>query len=176
MGGSSGVGAAAIQLLRLVLPQALILATGSSQHHPSIKSLGADEVFDYRSKSPTKEIKQASPNGQGVEVIIDAVNSVALDLSLFEVLTGPKHFAEVATGQNVKEVPEGIQHHLVLGAAVYGAPGAKNLIPVLTKLVEEGKYKVPTAVTVVGKGFDAIDEGLQILQKGVSRTKLVVTV
>lgn len=109
-------------------------------------------------------------------MIVDAVNSVALDPNLFQVLTGPKHFAEIATGQNVKDVPTDVKHHMVFGAKVFGAPGGSNIFSALGTLMKEGKYKLPTSVTVVGQGFDAIGKGLEILEKGVSGTKLVVSI
>ena len=111
-----------------------------------------------------------------MEAIIDAVNSVAIDPSLFQVLTGPKHFAEVATGQNVKDIPSDVNHHLVFGAKVLGAPGGLNLFSTLGKLLEEGKYRLPTSVTVVGQGLDAIGQGIETLKNGVSGTKLVVSI
>lgn len=175
LGGSSGVGAAAIQLLRIALPDAIIFATSSPKHFALATSRGATAVFDYKSPSVVEEIKKASPSGEGVEAIVDAVNGVQVDPSLFQVLTGPKNFAEVATGQNVKDVPADVKHYLVLGRNLSDAPGGSGALAVLGKLVDEGKYQVPVPITVVGKGFDAIGQGLEILKDGVSGTKLVVT-
>lgn len=176
LGGSSGVGASAILLLRLALPNVTILATSSPKHHAWIESLGATATFDYKSQNLVEEIKKASPSGNGVEALIDAVNSVALDPTLYQVLTGSKYFAEVATGQNVKDVPNDVKHHVVFGASILVAPGGSNLFSALGTLLEEGKYKLPTSSTVVGQGFDAIGQGLEILEKGVSGTKLVVSI
>lgn len=120
-------------------------------------------------------IKKASSGGKGVEAIVDVVNSVALDRSLFDVLVEPKEFAEVATGQNVKDIPSNIKHHLVLNFAVLKEPGGLNLFSALGGLIKEGRFKLPVPVTVVGRGFEAIEEGLNILRKGVSATKLVIT-
>lgn len=140
-------------------------------------SLGATTAFDYTHSNIAAEIKKASPNGQGVEVIIDAVNAVALDTSLLQLLIGPKHFAEIATGHNidVSSIPTDVKHHLVLGQTVFNFPGGSSHLAKLGQLGEEGKFKVPLPVTVVGQGFEAIGEGLQTLKKGVSGTKLVVT-
>ncbi len=168
------MGASTIQLLRLALPDSIIFTTSSSKHHAALKSLGANAAFDYKSPNVVEEIKRASPTGEGVEVIIDAVNSVAIDPSFLEVLIGPKHFAEILTGQNIKNVPAGVQLHPVLSAKVFGHPGSENLFSALGDLIKEGKYKLPVPVTVVGKGFEAIGEGLQALKKGISGTKLVV--
>lgn len=175
LGGSSAVGAAAIQLLRLALPDATILATSSPKHNELVTSHGATAVINYKSTNLVEEIKKASPNGEGVEAILDAVNGVQIEPSLLQVLTGPKYFAEVATGYNVKDVPADVKHSVVIGTDLFNAPGGKSALAVLGKLVDEGKYKLPVPVTVVGKGFDAIGQGLKTLKDGVSGTKLVVT-
>ena len=120
-------------------------------------------------------IKKVSRSGKGVEAILDVVNSVALERSLFDVLVEPKEFAEVATGQNVKDIPSDVKHHMVINFAALKAPGGLNLFSALGGLIEEGKFKLPVPVTVVGKGFDAIGEGIDTLRKGVSATKLVIT-
>lgn len=109
-GGSSSVGAMAVQLLRLALPE--IFATASKQHHHTAKDLGADQVFDHSSPSLVEELKKASSGGEGVDAILDAVNGVAANPSLFEVLTGPKAFAEVVTGRNVERAPDGGSTHV----------------------------------------------------------------
>ena len=175
MGGSSAVGAAAIQLLRIALPDAVILATSSPKHHTLITSHGATAALNYKSPDLVEEIKKASPTGEGVEAILDAVNGIQIDPSLFQVLIGPKHFAEVATGQNVKDVPADVKHNLVFGRQLFGAPGGSGALAVLGRLVDEERYKLPVPITVVGKGFEAIEEGLKTLKDGVSGTKLVVS-
>ena len=175
MGGSSAVAAAAVQLLRLALPDATILATSSPKHHELVTSHGATTAINYRSSNLVGEIKKASPTGEGVEAILDAVNGVQIDSSLLQVLTGPKFFAEVASGQNVKDVPADVQHSLVFGRQLFSAPGGASALAVLGKLVDEGKYKLPVPITLVGKGFEAIGQGLETLKDGVSGTKLVVT-
>ena len=159
----------------MALPDAVILTTSSPKHHDLVTAHGANAAFDYKSPSLAEEIKKASPNGNGVEAIIDAVNGVQVEPSLFQVLIGPKHFSEVATGQNVKDIPEDVKHHLTFGRTIFNAPGGSRALAVLEKLVDEGKYKLPVPVTVVGQGFDAIPKGLETLIGGVSGTKLVVT-
>lgn len=161
-----------------MLPDSTILTTSSSKHHSLLTSLGATTAFDYKSPNLVEEIKQASPNGQGVEAFIDSVNAVVLEPSLLQLLIGPKHFAEVFTGQNIEvsSIPTDVKHHIVFGHTVIGAtPGGSNLLTALGQLGEEGKFKVPLPVKVVGRGFDAIGEGLQILKKGISGTKLAVS-
>lgn len=45
----------------------------------------------------------------------------------------------------------------------------------LAQLVEEGKFKHPVKVEVVGKGLESIENGLERLMRGTSNTKFVVS-
>ena len=156
LGGSSAVGAATIQILRLISSEFVILATSSVKHHKRLLSLGADGAFDYKSDSVNDQIRAATPEGNGVEAIIDAVNSVAEKYSLLELLTGPKKFAEVVTGRNVENTPSGVDHKIVHGPPVLGIPGGQNLFAALGKMLAEQKYKLPVNFKTVGHGLESI--------------------
>jgi hypothetical protein len=110
-------------------------------------------------------------------MIIDAVASGATQTSIFDTLSpdGPKEYAEVVTGREFK-IPEGVKRHYAFGRNVFKTQGGENMMPALTELVTQGKYKVPIQVKKVGSGFEAIAEGLEELKGGVSGMKLVVTV
>ena len=168
------MGASAIQLLRIALPNVIILTTSSPQHHEHLKSLGANKTFDYHSPDVVQQIKAATPNGAGVQALIDSVASVLTTNALLETLTGPKSFAEVITGQTVQNIPADVKHTLVFGKNVMSCPGSENLSMALGELLESGRYKLPLPVTVVGEGLEAIEGGLATLKSGVSGTKLVV--
>lgn len=176
-GGSSNVGAAAVQILRLVLPTALILTTSSVAHHAHLHSLGATTTFDRYSPDLVADIRSATPNGQGVDAIIDAVGAIAARSSLIEVLdaTGPKKVAEVFAGKTA-ECPPGVDKHLIFGRSMLEAPGGKNIFTALARLLSAGKYRTPTAVREVGNGFETIAAGLEELENKVSGMKLVVSI
>ena len=176
LGGSSAVGAAAIQLLRLVLPSATILATSSANHHSHLVSLGATKCFERSAQDDTSAIKAATPGGSGVDAILDAVTAAAGQPAVFTALnpTGPKIYSHVFTGQNVK-APEGIAPTVVNAMQIFETNGGMDAMTNLTRLVESGKYKVPVKVEVLGKGFDAIEKGLDKLKEGISGTKYVVS-
>lgn len=173
LGGSSAVGAAAIQLLRLALPTATILTTSSKQHHAHLISLGATQCFE-RSAQDTPSIIQAAILNSGVDAILDAV-AAAHQPAVFGVLdlVGPKLYSEVATGEAVT-VPEGVNGTVISGQDILGVPGGRDIMSALAGLVEAGQYKFSVRVEVIGKGFEAIKTGLGMLE-GVSGTKLVVT-
>lgn len=177
LGGSSAVGAAAIQLLRLALPSTTIVATSSPQHHAHLNSLGASKCFDQKSANLVADIRSTSPGGNGVDMIIDAVASGASQTNIWEALSagGPRKYAQVMTGAQF-EVPADVHRTNVFGPSVFGQPGGANLMPALTQLIDEGKYRLPVRVKSVGNGFEAIPKGLEELGPGVSGTKLTLSV
>lgn len=177
LGGSSAVGAATIQLLRLALPDCTILATSSPKHHSHlIKTLGASGVFDRNSASLIADVKSASPRSQGVDAIIDTVGAASMQRHIFEALdsNGPKKYAQVWTGDEEIEVPSGVESVTFRGRDLSQLPGGKNVMSALQLLLKEDKYKLPLPVHKVGYRLDALKEGLDLMRKGVSGEKLVV--
>jgi len=176
LGGSSAVGAAAILLLRTAYPSLPILATSSRKHHDRLLTLGATAVVDYKSASVVADIKAASFEGKGVDVIFDCVSSAATQTDIFDVLdpAGSKRYAEVMTGVKT-EAPKDVKGMLFFMHTVFDLPGSKQLLRSLTKLVEEGKYRVPLPVRNIGHGLEnlpnVLDEAL-----GASGEKLVLRI
>ncbi|OTB00764.1 hypothetical protein M426DRAFT_65272 [Hypoxylon sp. CI-4A] len=173
LGGSSAVGSAAIQLLRLALPSATIITTSSAAHHAHLKSLGATVTLERSAQQNSAVLKAATPGGLGVDAILDPLGAGAEAPAVYDAARpdGPKLYSLVLTNPGAK-IPEGFQGAIVDGRDIYSEP---DPLGYLARLVEEGKYKVPVKVDVVGKGFEAIEGGLDKLFKGVSGTKLVVS-
>lgn len=164
-----------IQLLRKAYPSLPILTTSSEKHHARLADLGATYAADYKSPSVVTDIKAASPAAAGVDVIIDCVSAGASQTDICDVLdsSGPKRYASVVTGVPV-EVPEGVSKSDVMAYDMFGAKGGKQLIPSLTCLVEEGTYRVPLPVRVVGHGLEELPRALDEV-KSVSGEKVVLT-
>ena len=173
LGGSSATGAAAIQLLRIAYPSLPILATSSVKHCARLNELGATYVVDYKSPSIVADIKNASP--AGVDVIFDCVSAGASQTDISDVLDpkGSQRYASINTGVPVP-VPERVIKLDVNAWSMVDTQGGKQLIPSLTKLVEEGTYRVPLPVRVVGHGLEELANVLDQV-KTVSGEKLVVT-
>jgi len=100
LGGSSGVGSAAIQLLRLALPSATVIATSSAAHHANLKALGATTCLERAVQQDAVALRAATPGGKGVDAILDAVGASAQAPAVFEALKsdGPKLFTQVIMG------------------------------------------------------------------------------
>lgn len=175
LGGSSTVGAATIQLLRIGYPSMTILATSSVQHHARLHELGATAVVDYKSPSVVADLRGASPGARGVDTIFDCVSAGASQTDICDVLdpAGPKTYASVITSVSVT-VPDGVNKLDVSGWSLMGMKGGMQLVPQLAKLVEEGTYKVPLRVRVVGHGLEELPNVLDEI-KTTSGEKVIVT-
>ena len=178
LGGSSGIGAAAIQYLRLALPEATILTTSSAQHHERLLSLGATRCFERSAQDDTTDIRAATPDSAGVDAILDPVAAAANQPTVFSAFNsrGPLLYSQVITGQEVI-VPEGVSATVLFGRQVFGTEGGLGVLPGLANLIENGQFKLPIKVEVVGEGFGAIQSGLDKLMKGgVSGSKCIVRI
>lgn len=175
LGGSSGVGAAAIQLLRRALPKATILTTSSAKHHSHLISLGATKCFD-RTVEP-QELSKSTPEGLGVDGMLDAVGGAADVPGVFDVLSpnGPRLYSQVLTGKTVN-IPDGVNSKAEIAARdLFTLPGGMTTMSALANLVRDKQFKVPVKIESVGKGLDAIPQGLETLKNGVSGTKCVIS-
>lgn len=177
IGGSSAVGSNAIQLLRLALPHATILTTSSAEHHAHLRSLGATHVFERTAQADPSAIKAATPNGAGVDAILDAVAVAGSQPSIFDALSasGPRLYAYPMAGQPI-QVPQGVNGTLIFGRKIFGAKGGFRAMPALTQLLEDGKYHLPTPVETFGKGFEVILPALDKLKAGTSGRKYAVAI
>jgi NADPH:quinone reductase-like Zn-dependent oxidoreductase len=177
LGGASGTGASAIQLLRTLAPATTILTTASKKHFEHVKALGADHVFEYNSGNVVDEIKAVVP--EGVNAILDFVSGAAADPTILQAFgtAEPKKYAAIMTGVDVdpKLLPEGLSIVPTTMANIAMMPsGFKDSMKWLQDAVAKKEYKVPQQIEVVGKGLEAIPEGLEKSFKGVSGRKLVV--
>lgn len=174
LGGSSSIGANAIQLLRLVYPSMPIFATSSPRNEAQLLSLGATQVFNYRSPELVSSIKAASPEAAGVDMIIDCVAAGATQTDICDSFdpSGSKKYSFVISGIDVS-VSEGVTKFEVDGRILLQIDGGEHVIPALTDLIESGKYQVPLPVNIVGNSLAEIADVMDQV-KTVSGTKLIV--
>jgi D-arabinose 1-dehydrogenase-like Zn-dependent alcohol dehydrogenase len=179
LGGSSALGASAIQLIRLALPGSKILVTASSKHHTIItERLGAHVALDRSSTSLIADIRDSTPASKGVDAILDTVGAGATERHIFQAFSvdGPKRYAQVWTGDDEIEVPSGVDSVLFRSRDYLQIQGGKNILWSLQTLLAEGLYKAPLPVRQVGNSINALESGLDLMRKGVSGEKLVVLV
>ena len=139
-------------------------------------SLGATKCFDRSAQEDPSSIKAATLDGSGVDAILDAVAAAAAQPAVITALhpQGPKVYTQPQTKQNF-EIPEGVESTVISAKDVFSTNGGMNAMSGLVGLVEDGKYKLPVKVEVLGKGFQTIDQGLDKLKRGVSGIKYAVT-
>ncbi|KAI0017592.1 GroES-like protein [Xylariomycetidae sp. FL0641] len=172
LGGSSGVGASAIQLLRLALPEATIVATASPAHHAHLRALGASACLAREAQGDTAALKSATTNDDdGYDAILDAVGAGGAAAHAALRSRGGR-YALVVTAPGAA-LPAGVDGALVGAEMMLAVPGAMAW---LGRAVEEGRFALPLRVEVVGEGWLAVEKGLQRFPAQVSGVKLVVKV
>ncbi|KAF2197454.1 oxidoreductase-like protein [Delitschia confertaspora ATCC 74209] len=173
-GGSSSIGASAIQLA--VAAGLVVVAVASKHNIENVKALGAKHVFDYNSSTVTDDIV-AALKGTEYAGVCDCIGSSASEKAwtpVYEKLGG--RYGTVVPQPS--DLPEGIEGSAVyaisvlhkdkdIGDAVWG-----KFIP---EALEKGTYKAKPDPIVVGKGLEYVQEGMDRLKKGVSYGKIVVT-
>lgn len=176
LGGSSSLGAALVQLLRLAVPDCVIIGTSSPRNHDRILALGANAAFDRNSASLVTDVKSATADSRGVDAIIDAVGAGSTERHVFETLdpNGHKRYAQVWTGDDEIQAPAGVESVMFRGNDAFQLQGGRNIMASLQKLLAEDKYKLPLPVRKVGQGLNGLEKGLELLRKGVSGEKLAV--
>lgn len=165
-------------MLRFALGEsATIVATSSSQHHSSLQAIGASSCIARADQGNVDVLKVASRHAAGYDAVMDCVGAVEEQPHILEALkeNGPKLFGEVFTGSQPK-VPESVAHKVVSGADLLETDDGVNAYPYLASLIDDGRIKLPLKIETVGKGYEAIGEGIAKLHAGVSGTKLVASI
>jgi NADPH:quinone reductase-like Zn-dependent oxidoreductase len=109
--GSGGVSVFALQLAK-VLGGRVIATTSSSQKAQTLKSLGADEVINYRDHSQWAEQVRKLTDGRGVDRVVEVGGPATIDQSLRAVAIG----GEVTLIGFLSEENPGIDYFLLKGA------------------------------------------------------------
>lgn len=94
-GGAGGVGGFAVGLAKHL--GARVIATASAANHDYVRSLGADELIDYRAEDFTRRVK-------GVDAVFDTAGGDVTAKS-FAVLRSGGRLATVATGASAPASP-----------------------------------------------------------------------
>ena len=85
-GGGSGVGTAAIQLVRAAGGRVIVTA-GSDEKCARCRELGADLAVNYRSDSFAERVREAT-DGRGVDVVLDSIGAPYLAANLDSLALG----------------------------------------------------------------------------------------
>ena len=172
-GGSSAVGMMTLQLARESGIAAVAVA--SKHNHAVCKSAGAVDVLDHRDPSVVDSVvaavKATSGTFVGVMDCMSTPETLQYTLPILERFGGGE-LAFLLPNVN-PEVPNNVKIHHVLGR------DQDITIPFwrdyLTLALEDGRLKCLPEAYVVGNGLESIQDGMDMLKKGVSARKVVVS-
>ena len=173
-GGSSGIGSNAIQLCKGAGYE--VITTCSARNIDIVKSLGADKIYDYNSPSTVDDVIAELDKGTCAG-ILHAAGDASPSLRISQ---ESKQQLFVASTTPIPEgaAPENVESKFVFasgGAESYRETSPATFGGFFAKALAKGLYKVAPVVEVVPtKGVAGIQEGLDILRKGVSAKKIVV--
>lgn len=173
-GGSSSVGAAAIQLAAGAGVK--VVSVASKHNLDKLKDLGASAAFDYNSSSVVDDII-AALEGTDFAGVCDCIGSDATAKAWTPVYKklGGKYGSVMPQAQGL---PEGIQGSAVfapsvaLGDRYVGEAVWAKWVP---EALESGALKALPGPIVVGSGLDAVQKGCDAQRKGVSFGKIVIS-
>ncbi|KAJ5106268.1 GroES-like protein [Penicillium angulare] len=173
-GASSSVGSNAVQLA--VAAGVEVLATASKSNFESVKKLGASLVFDYKDDDVVESIvKELDARGDDCVGIFQAAGYAAALQPVMEIASKVRSDLFVATTMHLVEgvVPEGVRAKMVFGSGHDHVLGVwSEFLPVA---LEERRYlAMPRPFVLETRGLEGIQEGYDVLKKGVSARKVVV--
>lgn len=172
-GGSSSVGAVAIQLA--VGAGVKVVSVASKHNLEALKGLGATAAFDYNDPKVVDDIIAALEGTEfaGVCDAIGTPEAAAAWAPVYEKLGG--RYGSVLPEN--ESVPKGIQGGSVFAVSVafddkyIGDVVWAQWVP---EALEKGTLKAVPEPLVVGKGLDAVQKGYDEQKKGVSFRKVVI--
>lgn len=174
-GGSSAVGSNAIQLA--VAAGYEVVTSASERNSEYVRGLGASMVFEYSSETVVGDLVADLDQRECVGVFQAAGSAeVCLQIAgkakgdLLVVTAGPVPEGVVASGVRAKglfQSDTSVDPYAEIGPMIF-----EKFLP---QALARGSYKAaPEPMVLEKKGLEGIQEGLNILRKGVSARKLVV--
>lgn len=168
-GGSSSVGATAIQLA--VGAGVKVVSVASKHNLDRLKELGASAAFDYKSDTVIDDIVKAL-EGTDYVGVCDAIGAAEPWTPVFKKLGG--RYGSVLPGASVPEGCEGAsvfapsvaQADKYVGDAVWA-----NWVP---EALEKGLLKAMPPPIVIKGGLESVQKGYDDQRKGVSFGKIVI--
>jgi NADPH2:quinone reductase len=163
--GAGGVGVFAVQLAKAA--GARVVATGRSENSDLIRSLGADEVIDYRQCRFEEEVNRLT-DGRGVDAAFDTVGGDTISRSI----TCVRSYGKLGTIVNVEGSINGMQ---IRNQSLYFGFMERTTakINALQTLVARGQVR-----PVIDSTFplERVADAHRKLEGGGMRGKIVITI
>ncbi|KAH6654788.1 chaperonin 10-like protein [Truncatella angustata] len=178
-GGSTSVGCNAIQLAKAAGYE--VITTASPANFEYVKKLGASHVFDYNS-STVKDDLVAAVKGKTVAGTIANGGFIS---EQFPAIVEACAAVALSSPENCKLIPLTMVPRFPLPGGVETKfvdvwQGDKDLASsifnrYLPGALEDGSFVPAPPPQVVGHGLESVQKAIDLLQKGVSAKKIVVT-
>ena len=179
-GASTSVGSNAVQLARA--SGYTVIATAGRRNHDFVRSLGAEAVFDYRDPEVDRLIVDAIGHRHLAGTMAIGGGALTHALRIAGRTTGTKNIASAypdpltrlrsllarVRGIRVTSIWGGTPVQSPVGPAIF-----RDFLPVALR---SGAFRPAPAPKIVGVGLEQVPRALAALRKGVSATKLVVTI
>ncbi|MGD0719423.1 MAG: zinc-binding alcohol dehydrogenase family protein [Roseiarcus sp.] len=202
-GGSTSVGSNAIQLA--VAAGYDVVTTSSPKNFDYCRKLGAIQVFDYRSRTVVADVIEAFKGRTCAGALAIGFGSVEACLDIVHACKGDKFVAIATPSVSIDNAPRGAVRALwlvptlgrLVAAAIvamvksrmgqirskfiFGSTLVANEVggliyrDFLPEALADGRYLAAPDPLVVGHGLGRIEAALERLRKGVSATKVVVS-
>jgi NADPH:quinone reductase-like Zn-dependent oxidoreductase len=179
-GGSTSVGCNVIQLAKAAGYE--VITTASPANFDYLKKLGASYVFDYNSAS-IKEDLLAAVQGK---TVAGAIANGGVDPATYPEIVNTCAAVALSSPENRKFVPltmvprfplpEGVETKFVEPVEGDKELASSMFNDYLSKAYEEGSFVCAPEPVIAGKGLESIQTALDMLSKGVSAKKVVVTI
>lgn len=171
-GGSSSVGSNAIQLA--VAAGYEVIATASPKNFDYVKKLGASQVYDYNSEKIISDLIGALKGKTSAGALAIGNGSGEACAEIVDKSNGKKFVA--SANPTSKDPPSGVGVKFIFGSDLKdNEVGPAIYVDFLPKALEHGSFIAAPDAEIVGKGLESIQGGLDLLKKGVSAKKYVVS-
>ena len=201
-GGSTSVGSNAVQLAAAAGYR--VVTTASPRNHERMRELGASAVFDYASSTVVRDVVAAIGTDPVAGLLAVGTGSAEPTVKI-AAATGAKRVSMASPSVSMESVPRraGLSRALVgMGVRlvsanvslqaycavhgirarfVWGSSLMNNEVgpmlwgEFLPRALADGRYLVAPTPEVVGVGLEHVQTALDLLRRGVSAKKLVVT-
>jgi len=202
-GGSTSVGSNAIQLAAAAGYE--VVATASPRNFDYVRKLGASSVFDYKSKNVARQVIKAMKGKTMAGALAIGTGSAAVCLEIVHACDGDKFVATASAPVSFEALPDKGGMSLKLFSLILqllrtnaslalkfrsGRVGTKFIfgdslannevgrviyVDFLPKALAEGRYVAAPEPFVVGNGLGQVQAGFDAQRRGVSASKVVVT-
>ncbi|PWY69051.1 oxidoreductase [Aspergillus heteromorphus CBS 117.55] len=197
-GGSTSVGSNAIQLATAAGYE--VFTTASPRNFDYVKSLGAVQAFDYRSRTVVSDMLAACQGKTLAGALTVGANAAGYCMDILGSCTGdrrismatypvpsppPKVLTTLRTmlafmGGNVsywvKSRAKGIQYNYIFASTLYdNGIGQMIFADYLPRALAEGRYQVVPEAVVYANGLDHIQDAMDYHKQGLSARKVVVS-